>query len=221
MKKKEGGILLMQFLSSARKGRILAACCAAAALCSCSSLNPDIRAVKDTVIEENHAFFTVGRVLDFYPDCLGTDWSASQDAKGHRWVRYACSSKSARDFRDSLLEELRRDGSGGAAYRAKAERALGFEEADLVLDFRLLGQSDAWKLGSTHFEFKWPDGREASVALPAYAVIAAMRKGEPVKPEEMGEEPGILKRIWSGLVRSAATRFLISTYESARAPGRK
>ena len=38
---------------------------AALTLAGCSSLNPDIRAVKDTVIEENHSFFTVGRVLDF------------------------------------------------------------------------------------------------------------------------------------------------------------
>lgn len=54
---------------------------AALTLAGCSSLNPDIRAVKDTVIEENHSFFTVGRVIDFYPDCKDTNWDAYKDLR--------------------------------------------------------------------------------------------------------------------------------------------
>ena len=209
-------------LCRTRRAVALGALGAAALLLSgCSSLNPDIRAVKDTVIEENHAFFTVGRVLDFYPDCLDTRWDAYKDPKGHRWVHYACSSKSACDFRDSVLEELKGERAEGDAYRGRAERALNFTEGDLVLTFRLLGESEAWKLASTRFEFTWPDGRTAQVTLPAYAVIAAMKKGEPVRPEEMGEEPGLVKRLWSGFVRSAAIRFMMHAYDNAALPERK
>lgn len=193
----------------------LAATAAALALCACSSFNADIRAVKDTVIEENHSFITVGRVLDYYPDCLDTRWDAYRDPKGHRWVYYACTSKSARDYRDWVLKNLKEDRVEGDPFRARAEKALGFESADLVLAFRLLGESDEWKLASTKLEFSWADGRTASSALPTYAVMAAMRKGEPVRPEEIGEEPGLVKRLWSGLVRSASIRWIMKLYEGA------
>lgn len=205
----------------ARRAAGIASVCAALLLSSCSSLNPDIRAVKDTVIEENHAFFTVGRVLDFYPDCLDTRWDAYKDPKGHRWVHYTCSSKSVRDFRDQVREELKRERAEGDAYRRHAEQALDFTEGDLDLTFRLLGESDAWKLASTRFEFTWPDGRTARVTLPAYAVMAAMKKGEPVRPEEIGEEPGLAQRLWAGFVRSAAIRFLVHAYDNAALPERK
>lgn len=92
---------------------------AALTLAGCSSLNPDIRAVKDTVIEENHSFFTVGRVLDFYPDCKDTNWDAYKDPQGHRWVHYTCATKSIDDFRTNALKTLSR--------QAKAKRPLPYQ----------------------------------------------------------------------------------------------
>lgn len=191
-----------------------AAALATVLLGACSSLNPDIRAVKDTVIEENHSFFTVGRVLDFYPDCLDTSWDAYKDPRGHRWVFYSCRSKSIREFREQALADLKKEGAN-SSHHDRVEKALSFSEAQLVLSFRLLGESDKWKVSAAHVNLGWPDGRTASLPVPVYVVIAAMKKGEPLKPEEINEEPGFATRLFGRVTRRIELYFLLRAYENA------
>lgn len=188
---------------------------AALTLAGCSSLNPDIRAVKDTVIEENHSFFTVGRVLDFYPDCKDTNWDAYKDPQGHRWVHYTCATKSIDDFRTNALKTLSDKRKPNDPFRIKAEKALGYSDAELLIKFRLLGVSDKWKINSTSLELTWPDGATRSVSLPVYLVLAAMKKGEPIKPEEVNERLGFISRMFGSLMESVELHFIMSAYDDA------
>ncbi len=201
--------------------KLAAAAAALGAIAGCSSLDPDIRAVKDTVIEENHSFFTVGRVLDFYPDCSDTDWKAYRDADRHRWVSYACRSKSADEFRENAREMLGKNYKAGDSFREKAERALDYSDASLVIRFRLLGESDKWKVSSAAMQLKWPDGTEHVSSLPVYLVLAAMKKGEKIKPEEINEKPGLLSRAFGRMMKEVELRLLVSAWEKAHQSGEK
>lgn len=80
-------------------------------------------------------------------------------------MHYTCATKSIDDFRTNALKTLSDKRKPNDPFRIKAEKALGYSDAELLIKFRLLGVSDKWKINSTSLELTWPDGATRSVSL--------------------------------------------------------